>query len=614
MAALLVVLASASCARRESARDEATPDTGPPRDLLLLTLDTFRADRAGCFGYPGGLTPAIDRALRPALLARDAYAPAPLTAVSHATILTGLQPYHHGVRENGLFTLPDSVTTLAAHLSRHGFRTAAFIAAFPLEKRFGFAQGFASFDEDLGPDPGLGTYYAERPAREVVDRVLAWTRGLARDDRAFLWAHFFDAHQPHRASAALRRLPAPGDYEREIREMDGQIGRLLRGLEEAGRRPLLAIVSDHGEGLGQHRELTHGILLHEETMHGLIGIAGPRGSAVAGRLHGVRQTVATYADIAPTLLDALGLPPMADRDGTSLLAPASPEGAYGETYYPMLQYRWSPLLSWRDDRWAYLEGPHRELYDRAADPGELRNVAAEHPDVVDSLSRRIADVASAPPEPSGDTLDPGAREKLLALGYIASRRAGYDPKKDPSDYIDAVNSLFHGMTLVSEGKASEALPALRSAYAADPENAVTVFYLASCLRELGDVGTAMTYYQRAIQLDPRVAEAWAHLAVLRFDRGEKEAAFRLLDDGLRVNPEAFALLMTAGELSRDEGRLEEAKGRFEHAASVEPKRFEPWSALADLAERRGDVAEARKLRERAQKLSPADSARAGAAR
>jgi arylsulfatase A-like enzyme len=579
----------------------SSPDAPP--DLLLVTLDTFRADRAGCYGHPGGLTPSIDRALRGALLARNAYAPAPLTAVSHATLLTSREPPRHGVRENGLFPLDPSVPTLSGHLARRGFRTAAFIAAFPLESRFGFASGFAEFDEDLGSKPAGDLWYAERPAGEVTDRILAWLAARDPGERVFVWAHFFDAHQPNRPTGTYRLLPDRLDYEREIREMDAQIGRLLRGVADAGRRPVLAIVSDHGEALGDHGEASHGFLLHEEALRGLLGIAVPPGSP-AGELGGLHEPIVRYADLAPTLLHALGVEPMPDVDGESILSATSGDGVYGESYYPMLHYRWSPLLSWRDERWAFVDGPSPELYDRLADPGELRNVAAERPEVVEGLRRRIAEMEEPPEDPGDARLDAETREKLLALGYVANRAAStHDPTKNPKDYLDAVNAALRGMALRSEGRPQEALPLLQRAYRAAPDIALHVFQLASCLREVGRGDAAMDYYRRATELDPRIPEAWAHWAVLRFERGNREGAFQLLDEGLRENPDSFALLMTAGDLAADVGRVDDARARYEIASRLPERRTEPWEALARLAERRGDGAEARRLRTRAEEVS-----------
>lgn len=608
-ASLVLLLVLSSCGRKAKQADSGAVETGSPRDLLLVTLDTFRADRAGCFGNPEGLTPSIDRALRSGLLARNAYAPAPLTGISHATILTGLQPYRHGVRDNALFPLADSVTTLADHLGKKGFRTAAFIAAFPLKKEFGFDQGFQTFDEELGPDPAAETHFAERPAHEVVDRALAWVNGLAPGDRAFLWTHVYDPHHPYDPPPVFRRLAVTGDYEREIREADLQIGRLLRGIEAAGRRPLVVIVSDHGEGLGDHRELHHGILVTEEVMRGLIGFAAPSGTPLATRLHGFHEGVIRYTEIVPTALEALGVDAMPDLDGFSLLTSTTSDGAYGETYYSTLHYRWSPLLSWRDDRWAYLEGPNPKLYDRIADPGERRNLIAEQPDIADAMSRQIAEVALAPKASAAQELDEEAKEKLAALGYVgAAPHSEFDPKKDPQNFLDELEALRLGIALLAQGQAQAALPLLQTAYGADPDNPTAVVNLAHCWRILGDAATAMSYYRRALDIDPRNPKAWAHFALLRFKQGDKADAFKLLEQGLLANPDAFPLLMTAAELSRSVGKLDEAKRHLQHAAEVAPERFEPWDELAKLEEHQGNVAEARRLKDRARALAPRESA------
>ena len=600
--ALLAAAVLAGCA--EEARSPARSLDAPP-DLLLITLDTFRADRAGCYGNPGGWTPHLDRAVRDGWLARNAFTSAPLTAIAHATLLTGLPPYRHGVRENGLFRLDASIPTLATHLGAHGFRTAAFIAAFPLESQFGFANGFATFDEDLGPGDETGLHYAERPARQVVDRALAWLAQCDPRERVFVWTHFFDPHQPYRPPGVFRKLPGGSDYEREIRGMDEEIGRLLRGVESQGRHPVLVIASDHGEGLLDHGEASHGILLHAETMHGFLGIRAPASSPVEARVHGVYEPVLPYADVAPTLLSALGSPPLPDTDGTSALTGPPAEGAYGETYYPMLHYGWSPLLSWRNDAWAFLDGPVPELYDRRADPGETQDVAGAHPDVVRSLHAGLGEVARMPPR-TEEGLDEETREKLGALGYVgAPARATYDATKNPKDYLDMINDLFRGMLLAGEGRFREALPPLQRAYRADPENAMTLFHLANCLRELGQTDAAMGYYRKAVDTDPHADGAWSHLALLRFERGQPEEAFRLLAEGRRSNPSSFVLGMTSGDLLSEVGRADEARIDYEKAAALAPRQRAPWSALARLAEQRGDAAEARRLAARADSLGPA---------
>jgi len=576
--AIPLALAFAGCAT-----DDGGVRTGPP-DVLLVTLDTFRADRAGCQGHPGGLTPVLDRVFRRALHARTAYAPAPITAPSHASLLTGLEPPSHGVRDNASYSLSGDATTMAGWLAARGFRTGGFVASFPLVRQFGFANGFDHFDDDLGSAAAF-TYYAERPAAAVVDAALAWIGELPAGERWFVWTHFFDPHHPRAVPKPLREFPAADDYDREVRGLDLEIGRLLRDLERMhGRLPVVAVASDHGEALGAHGESSHGLLLYEDTIRALLGVAGP------GVAPSLRGGIARHVDLVPTLADVLGLDPPPGIEGRSLLQSDEPDaGAYAEAYTPAFKYSWSPLLSWRDERWTYVEGPDPELYDRWSDPGETRNVRDEHPDVAARLAREIARLAAEPPPPE-NLLDEEAIAKLRALGYLGGGDAlAFDRGKDPKKLIGSATAAFRGIALLmNEGRPREALAYLQRAYQIDPGNTVAVHYLAACLAQLGDATSAMSYYRRAIELNPRSAESWAHLAVLEFEHGRRSEAFALLDEGLTANPRSFAILMTAGELRRDVGELAAADSLWLRAASVEPQRPEPWVHLAELAERRGD--------------------------
>jgi choline-sulfatase len=601
----LAVLALCGCAERTPPGGGQGPAGAP--DVLLITLDTFRADRAGCMGYPGGLTPALDRLLRNGRLARDAYAPAPLTAVSHASILTGLDPPRHGVRDNGSFVLADSLPTLATVFTRAGFRTGGFVSGFPVAAQFGFGRDFATFDDQFD-QPGVERlYFAQRAADKVVDSLLSWLSGLPPTARWFAWAHFLEPHYPRQVRPPLRGLPAAGDYEREIRGLDLELRRLERGLEllGGGRMPVVAMVTDHGEGLGDHLELSHGILLYEETMRGLFGISAPRASAEAERLGtGFFEGVVRYADLAPTLLDVLGLESAPPGSGRSRLREESAaEGAYGETYGSLFRHGWSPLLSWRDERWAYIESPHPELYDRQADPGETRNVLGDHPEVAEEIVKRLEKLAREPELPGSEALDEDSRRKLEALGYIATggtTRA--DRRKDPKLYIGAVNLLFRGTSLLAENKPAAALPVLQQSYLLDPENPSTVFQLADCLRNLGDKPTAMTYYRRALELNPQLGEAWAHLAILEFERGRREEAFHLLEDGLAHGPSSFPLLMTTADLYFEAGKYADAEAFYRRASEQNPRLPEVWLQLARLAEMRGAKGEAEEARRRAREL------------
>jgi tetratricopeptide (TPR) repeat protein len=212
-------------------------------------------------------------------------------------------------------------------------------------------------------------------------------------------------------------------------------------------------------------------------------------------------------------------------------------------------------------------------------------------------------VAHTPEASGAQELDAAAREKLAALGYVGTQQVGYDAKKDPNDYLDGLNSLYQGITLLTEGQARAALPYIQTAYRGDPDNPLTAFYLATCWREIGDAATAMSYYRRALEIDPHGAKAWAHLALLRFKQAPAEA-LQLLEEGLKANPDAFVILITAGELSRDVGRTEEARRYLMRAAEVAPTRSEPWEGLAKLEERLGNPGEAAKFREKARALAP----------
>ena len=407
-----------------------------------------------------------------------------------------------------------------------------------------------------------------------------------------MWTHFFDPHHPPHVEAPLQELPARDDYDRSLRGLDLEVGRLLRALAERGHVPIVAVASDHGEALGGHGESSHGLLLYEETTRALFAVAAP---AAPPSLH---ASVVRHADLAPTLLDVLGLDGLEAIDGRSLVRGGAPDGgAYGEAWSPAFKYGWSPLLAFRDESWTYIEGPDPELYDRRTDPAESRNVREEHPDVVARLSREIARIAKEPETPSDALLDEEARSKLLALGYLGGGGVpAFRSGKDPKALITSATALFRGIHLVlSEHRAQEALPYLQRAYRADPDNPMAVHYLAYCLHRLGDATSAMSYYRRAIELNPRGAEAWAHLAVLEFDRGRREEAFALLDEGFAVNPGSFPLLMTAGDLRRDAGEPDPADSLWRVAAEVEAKRPEPWVRRAELAEGRGDDVAAREL-------------------
>ena len=380
----------------------AGSEVARPRHLLLVTLDTVRADHLGAYGYAAAETPNLDHLAQAGLRFDQAMSPVPLTLPSHASLLTGRLPLEHGVRHNGARPLAAGTETLATRLTTCGFDTAAFVGAFVLDHRFGLNRGFGHYDDDIARDPGRDLRLeAERPASEVVDRALAW---LAREEAAparpqFLWLHLYDAHAPYTPPAPFAERHPDQPYDGEIAAVDAQLGRLLAAVRQRlGADVLVAVVADHGESLGDHGESTHGLLLYQPVLRVPLLLAGP--GLPAGR------TVATpvgLTDLAPTLAGLLGcageVPLGTGRDLSGYLrAGDEPPGAdlYAETQYPTL-FGWSPLTALRRGAFKYIAGPRPELYDLNQDRGEEHDLLHREPATARPLAARLEEMqASAP--------------------------------------------------------------------------------------------------------------------------------------------------------------------------------------------------------------------------
>src|SRR6185295_9907135 len=365
-------------------RDPSRPPAQP--NVLLVTIDTLRADHVGCYGHPGSVTPVLDGLAARGVRFATAVAHVPLTGPSHASILTGRTPLGHGLRDNGGFALPAQARSLAEDFRKAGYRTAAFVSGFPLDRRFGFDRGFETYDDHLpkGNDRRR-TPYVERFADATTDAVLRWLATASPQNAAqpapwFLWVHYYDPHAPYEPPVTdladrYRRSP----YDGEIAFVDRQLGRLLQTLDARGEtsRTIVLVTADHGESLGEHGEGTHGIFLYDATLRVPWIMAGPQ--IVAGR---VSRTIARSIDVLPTLLDYAGLPQRSDVDGRSLRHAADGEEmsdapAYAESLYSELELGWAPLHAWRTAGFKFIKAPHPELYDLQSDPSEKANRAGE---------------------------------------------------------------------------------------------------------------------------------------------------------------------------------------------------------------------------------------------
>jgi len=457
-------------------------DAAPP-DVVLVTLDTVRADRMGFLGSKRGLTPTLDALAREGVVFEDAFAEAPLTTVSHATILSGLHPPAHGVEDFGM-ALPPVVPWLPALLRGAGYRTGASVGSIVLDPKGpiapGFDRGFDAYDAGFerrrdGADPYRTK---ERRGAEVVSRALAWLdrRGPGR---FFLWVHLYDAHDPYDPPEPFASRYAREPYDGEIAGVDAVVGRLCDGLRVRGLwdGALVVVAGDHGEALGEHGEATHGVFLYDATIHVPLLLRLPRREEAARRV----AARVSLVDVAPTVLEATEVAIPQEVQGRSLLGLArggreSERPAYAESEYPRRVYGWSDLRAWRAERFLFVEAPRRELYDLRSDPGATRNLAGERPAVADGMAAEIersrrAWAGVAPQAPRGQA-DAELVERLASLGYASGATGSVAPPPsgiDPKDKIHVVNLLQHATQAGEEGRWDLALPIYEKVVSTDPQ-------------------------------------------------------------------------------------------------------------------------------------------------
>lgn len=434
IACLLIALASAYLAAALSRGKHSG------LNLVLITLDTTRADRIGAYGCADAGTPNLDRLAREGALFEQVESVAPLTLPAHCSLFTGRFPFQHGVRENGM-PLPPQEQTLAQVLQAEGVRTGAFVASYVLDSRWGLARGFDTYD---GPPHAPRTEQGvrgsdRRPADQVVSRALAWLDSTS-SRRFFVWLHFYDAHAPYDATS--REGPIPG-YQPAIGFMDAQIGRLLTFLDvhRLRDRTVVVIVGDHGESLGDHGELTHGLFVYESVTRVPLIIDAPGDGMHGRRIPAVTRSV----DVMPTILNLLHLPSRPSISGRSLVPQMTGQvsdpnlAAYAETMYPRDRFGWSELRAVRNGRFKFIAAPRPELYDLQTDPGERVNLYETRPTLAATLAEGLRALEGSHTVAAQPVVDPDAAARLATLGYISNLRSpparGGVPLADPKDKL-----------------------------------------------------------------------------------------------------------------------------------------------------------------------------------
>jgi len=562
---------------------------GVAERVVLVTIDTLRADRVGSYGDREARTPNLDALARTGVRFDQALAPTPLTLPSHTSLMTGLEPPSHGVRHNSLFRVREELPTLAERMREAGFATAAFVGAFVLDAQFGLDRGFEVYDDDVRQRTATRTAFsfAERTADRVVDSALEWL--AEAPDRFFLWVHVYDPHADYNPPARYRKALDGDAYAGEIAFADAEIGRLLQHvIHRWGREGLVVVVtSDHGESLGEHDEPSHGYTVYDATQRVPLLLAGsgvPAGAVVDAQVR--------LLDVAPTLLELAGADPLPeDITGRSLLPLLAGTGegrrlAYMETLATQFDMGWSPLLALRDGAYKYIRAPRPELYDLTADPGETRNLARREPERVAELDRLLeARLADAVPVSPNLDLDAEARARLESLGYVVpDAEAGAEPEAlgevggaDPKDHMRQATHLNNAATLVSRGQPEKALEILERLPAWGPR----VFRnragaaLAANRPEVAIRAMEALREQGGARVADLTVLGMAYLGAERF-----EEARQVFETAGREHPDAPGPLMGLGRLAQARGDFERAAELFVRADGVSE---EPGAARLDLA-------------------------------
>ena len=617
-------------------------------NVILITLDTVRADRMGFLGSKKGLTPHLDVLASQGVVFERAYSQAPITPASHATILSGTYPQYHGIRNFG-DRLPASVPFLPEVLHSQGYRTGAFVGSIILDPKNGFASGF---------ERGFDVYNAgfhrqkkgerreasmQRRGEVTLTQVLEWLGQQPGSSPFFLWFHLWDAHDPYSPPEPFRSRFPNTPYNAGIAYVDDTVGKLLDYLRSHGlyNNALIAVAADHGESLGDHGELTHSIFLYDATIHVPLLFKLP-----GNRLAGQRvSAVSSLVDLAPTVLEGLGQTPPTTMQGHSLLPqignpnpedrPSLATGDHSER-----SYGWSALLSLRAGNKLYVRAPSSELYDLALDPGAKTNLypqsratAARLAIQLDNFVKRISTGA---PQALQDGLDEKSREKLSALGYVASAKNSPGSGIDPKDRIDIANDMHDASLAIEEGKEETVIPLLLHVVAKDPQVQAAQYYLgiaysrrgnfaqaipplkkavelrpdalmaqyelAICLYETGDLNTAAAHFEILVENRPDWTDARYSLASIDARNGRPQEAAKNLLVVLQSEPDHYRANLLLGRMLFLNGSLGEALPYLEKAVSVQADSVEAHSFLADVYEKLGRAADAARERAESQRL------------
>jgi len=586
-------------------------------NLLLISIDTIRADHLGCYGYKNIKTPNIDKLASEGVLFSRAVTPVPLTLPSHSSIMTGLYPAQHGVRNNGTFFLNKDATTLAEVMKGQGYQTGACVGACVLDSVYGLDQGFDYYNDHFTPGKIRANFlFNERNAEDVNKVAIQWIENH-RDSRFFLWLHYFDPHSPYFPPFLFNFIYIDRPYDGEIAYVDDCLGHLFERMRSMGLmdKTVIILVGDHGEGLGEHNENTHAIFIYDSTLRVPFVIWAP--SLFKGGRN-IRSLVGTI-DIMPTVIGMFNLKPITGLAGKDLMPLIYGEEKeihqqiFCESLCPELNFGCSRLEGVRTSEWKYIHAPKSELYHLAEDPCERNNLLEgegyDREKWKALLDRLKKDFQQAPWAAQRIKLDPEKEQKLRSLGYIWTRSdkdlEEEKPRPDPKDLIHVMNDLDKGVNFLIMGQHDQAIETLQKVIDVDQGNLAAYFYLGWSYEEKGQLEKAEMLYRKILEIDPHYSNVYNNLGLIQYKRGEWDLALKefLMSLDLFQSPEVY---FNVSLVYTRKGMIEEAMASVQKSIELDPEYADAWNQLGNLHKSRNDLKEAATYYEKAAELNPED--------
>ncbi len=586
-------------------------------NYILITVDTLRADRIGCYGFDAVKTPTMDTFAARGIKFERCIAQTPLTLPSHASIMTGTYPPFHGVRDNGGFLVPQELSTLAEVMQQNGYSTSAFVAAYVLDAKWGLNQGFDTYFDrfDLSKYKTISLGHVQRRGDEVIDEVIPWLEGH-KQQKFFTWIHLYDPHTPYDPPPPFRDEYANRPYAGEIAYTDAQLARLWQYLNDSAllENTILVFASDHGESLGEHEESTHGFFIYQAGVHVPLIIVTP-----FKELQGIsRSGVVSLVDIMPTVLELAGTEIPAQVQGESLVSRFERDldtdlgFAYSETYYPRFHYGWSELKSIQDRRYKLIVAPRLELYDLEWDPEEARNLIDDKA----GEARRLLNLVTSFSEEAGrngfemdySKMDEESRQKLAALGYIGTfASAALAPGRrmgDPKDKIAIFNQLSQARELGMQGEFERAEAMMYEIIAADPEVIDAYFALGNLYFRKRDFQQSLDTFKKVLEKRPHdnftvVNIANAYISLNRLDEAKKV----ILESLESLTPDS-QIHFILGNIYNSQKDYDQAKASYQRCIELNPASASAYNALGGIAVTQSDLAAAEGFLKKAMDLNP----------